>query len=201
MELLSDFDLDTNEACNPVSINITNTTDTNNQNIASWLWDYDNGQTSTSINPLTQFYPNPDTIIVSLEATNDLGCSNTTFKALIVKETPSSSFIKAPQVCVNENNALLFDGSSLPIATFNWDFDGGTANPGTGIGPQNVTWSTPGLKRVSLLVEQDDCTSFFEDSLVVNPLPTVLVSSQFDSDTACSNDSLILTALSLLFRL
>ena len=54
---------------------------------------------------------------------------------------------------------VTFTGTAPAGTTYTWDFDGGTASPGTGAGPQTVSWSTTGTKVITLSLDNGGCTS------------------------------------------
>lgn len=74
-----------------------------------------------------------------------------------VKDLPTADFTVESPVCVDAPATVTFTGANANGSTFVWDFDGGTANPGTGMGPHEVTWSTPGTKTISLTVDNNTC--------------------------------------------
>ena len=68
---------------------------------------------------------------------------------------------------VNVNDVLTFTGTAPAGSTYNWNFGGGTATPGTGAGPQTVYWFTPGTKTVTLTVVNGGCTDTYTDTVNV----------------------------------
>lgn len=72
-------------------------------------------------------------------------------------------------VCVGESFNLLFNGTAADGATFVWDFDGADT---TVIGTESylVSWDTPGIKTINLLVT-DNCSA--TGSLLVEVLPAL----------------------------
>ena len=84
--------------------------------------------------------------------------------------TPQASFtINNHSVGVTNTVSIVFTGSAPAGTTYSWNFDGGSANPGTGAGPQTVSWNTVGTKNVSLTLDNGGCTSSaFADTVQVN---------------------------------
>lgn len=76
-----------------------------------------------------------------------------------VYQQPTSGFTAEAAICSDETATVTFTGVAGPGAVFNWNFGGGSATPGTGPGPHEVAWTTPGLKNISLTVTQSGCTS------------------------------------------
>ncbi|MEM7368204.1 MAG: PKD domain-containing protein [Bacteroidota bacterium] len=93
-------------------------------------------------------------------ATDPSGCVFTGSTTLEVIPTPVGTFTATPsQICPETPVDISFVGSSLPTATFIWDFDGGTILNGSGGGPYQIAWSTPGPKTLSLDIDQFGCAS------------------------------------------
>jgi gliding motility-associated-like protein len=86
------------------------------------------------------------------------------------------AFTATSPICAGQEASIVtYTGSSTPTAaaTVAWDFGGGTAVPGTGLGPHSVTWSTPGNKVVSLSISGGACAAASHDTIVeVVPSPT-----------------------------
>jgi len=70
-----------------------------------------------------------------------------------------ATFNVTSPICVNDSVLFTFNGSPSPTSSgfFNWNFDGGVATPGTGIGPHIVTYSEAGFKNVSLSISSNLC--------------------------------------------
>ena len=96
---------------------------------------------------------------------------------LIILSPDNSTFQITPEVCIGQAAEAIYTGMATLTANFSWDFDGGTATPGAGPWVQEVYWDTPGLKTVSLVVEEFGCTApvFTQSVMVVEPLslPTI----------------------------
>ncbi len=95
-------------------------------NGSSWYWDFDNGQTDSTSDPMVRF----DTgriHMVSLIATSSCGTTDTVVKSLFVDSTiiPSAGFNMTPLNRVCPGTAVAFtNNSSNPGHTF-WDFGTG----------------------------------------------------------------------------
>ncbi len=84
--------------------------------------------------------------------------------------SPSANFsLGAHTESVGSNDLLTYTGSSTSSsATYSWNFAGGSASPGVGVGPHLVSWATPGLKTVSLIVIDGGCASAaYSDTVMV----------------------------------
>ena len=98
---------------------------------------------------------------------------------------PVISFTADATVCITDFNTITFDGTANNNAIFTWDFDGGTAVPGTGPGPHQVLWDTPGSKTVTLNIQDNGCTApQFQQQVQVDEeltAPTVTCSATTES--------------------
>jgi PKD repeat protein len=90
-----------------------------------------------------------------------------------VTPTPSAAFtVGSPSVVTSANESVVFTGSAPGATSYSWSFDGGTASPGTGAGPQTVTWSTAGTKVITLTLDNGGCLSTVSDTVTVNDKST-----------------------------
>ena len=105
-------------------------------------------------------------------------CSGSNTLEIHVFATPTGDFtIGPPVLCINDEATITYNGTATPGATYTWNFNGGTATPGTGAGPHTVSWATPGAKNVTLVVSENGCTSGPSSSSVTveAPLPAPLI--------------------------
>lgn len=78
---------------------------------------------------------------------------------IVVNPQPSAAFATTGPVCVDAPSTITYTGGAAAGATYDWDFGGGTANPGTGQGPHQVSWSTAGTQTITLTVTENNCAS------------------------------------------
>lgn len=104
-------------------------------------------------------------------------CTDTEPITVTVKAIPTADFMVVSPICIDSSTTVTFTGTASPNATFNWNFGGGTAIPGTGPGPHTVDWVTSGSKTITLTVTDDGCTSQpVSQTVVVNskmPVPVI----------------------------
>jgi len=100
---------------------------------------------------------------------NNGGCSASDTVLINFLQTPTSSFTATTIQCANGSSTITYTGNASSNATFNWNWSGGNAIPGTGIGPHVVTWNTPGTYTISLTVSENGCTSPPTSVQVINP--------------------------------
>ena len=70
------------------------------------------------------------------------------------------------------NDMVTYTGTPSTSGLYTWNFAGGTASPGVGVGPHLVSWSTPGLKTITLSVTDTGCTSLVYSDTVLVTIPT-----------------------------
>ena len=88
--------------------------------------------------------------VQALDAWNAMG----DFSAQLQATVETTLSLDAPtSVCVDDQAHFTYNGT-VQTGTPTWDWDGGTA-VGSGFGPYNVSWSTPGLKTVTLTANGD----------------------------------------------
>jgi len=75
-------------------------------------------------------------------------------------------------VCSNENDTITYTGTAGTGATFTWELDGGALISGSGQGPLIVNWNTPGVKTVTLTIEENSILTVVSRNVTVLPVPT-----------------------------
>jgi gliding motility-associated-like protein len=88
------------------------------------------------------------------------GCApSSSTQTVVVTDAPTSTFTATSTVCGSEAALITYTGNAPANATYTWNFDGGTAIPVNGQGPFSVTWATPGVKTIRLIVSIGTCAS------------------------------------------
>jgi PKD repeat protein len=96
-------------------------------NIVSRLWDFGDGQSSSTNNP-THLYGTEGTFMVKLTVTTSLGCVKDTTKPVLVLGKPVANFSYSSPNCAGDS-VQFSDLSSTPhgsIQEWEWDFGDGT---------------------------------------------------------------------------
>ncbi len=96
--------------------------------IASWLWDFGDGNTSTAQSP-SYTYTAPGTYTVTLAATSDSGCVNNFTQVVTVAPFPVPAFTVVDE-CENVLSTFI-DGTTLGagvISSWQWNFGDGTTS-------------------------------------------------------------------------
>ena len=105
-------------------------------------------------------------------------CSYSASREIVINEQPTATFTVDDSICINSTSTITYTGSAGQGADYSWDFGGGSADPGTGAGPHEVSWPDGGDKTVSLTVTENDCASeevslqVFVDTLLAEPVIT-----------------------------
>lgn len=137
-----------------IVINYSGSADINDPNaVFNWNW----GGGTIATNPFGQnytvTYPTAGTPTVTLTVIEN-GCQSQPYNQQItVNAVPTATFTYPSQLCLNAGGAFQFNGINAGAnATYNWNFNGGTVNSGTGGGPLDVSWASTGNKQVTLSV-------------------------------------------------
>ena len=165
-----DFSASNTSGCYPLAVNFTDLTNPRSDSIASWLWDFGDGNTSTLQNP-SHVYNSARNFNVTLQVRNSNGCVSTLTKTSLIQINTGvlAQFTNDyPQTCkapvtINFQNQSTGTGS----VNYTWDFgDGNTSNL---INPSH-TYSTNGTYTVKLvIINGNGCT----DTLIKSNAVTV----------------------------
>jgi Peptidase C10 family/Spi protease inhibitor/PKD-like domain/Secretion system C-terminal sorting domain len=98
---------------------------------------------------------------ISVYGANSCGTGASYYLSSIIPVTnPTSTFTVAHNtIAVGYGDVITYTGTGTATSTYSWNYAGGTATPGTGMGPNTVIWSSTGTKVVSLSVTESGCTS------------------------------------------
>ncbi len=168
--------------CRGTATNFTNTS----SGATSYNWNFGDGVgTSINQNP-TYTYINAGVYTTSLTAINSFSCSAVSTNTVLVNIFPTVSF-SAPPVCLGTSSS--FNNSSTPTTniTYSWSFGNGASTTDTS-STQNPTYLYPssGTYTVTLTITPTDgCVSTKTNTVLVNPIPTVSVTSP--SPVVCWN--------------
>ena len=87
------------------------------------------------------------------------GCPFTEPYTITVFDSITADFIIDPIICIADVATLTFTGNASGGATYDYDFTPATVVSGTGAGPYQLSWSSPGPKTVRLQVNENGCFS------------------------------------------
>ncbi len=143
------FTADNLSGCAPLTVKLS---DQSTGSPVKWLWDFDNGNTSTLQNPGVVFI-NPGTYEVELEIWDAANNSSKTTRTITVFKNPVANFTASPlEICVGES--VSFSDASTKgdadISGITWDFGDGSSitqnNP-------SHTYNSHGKFRITQLVQ------------------------------------------------
>ncbi len=169
----------------------------NNQSTNSpvqWNWDFGDGTTSTALNP-AHTYSSPGTYDVTLTAINNIGCTDTIHKNVIVNPKPVANFSSTTS-CFGQptcftNASTVSSGS---ITNWSWNFgDPGSGSSNTSI-QQNPchTFTTQGINSTLTLTTNAGCQSSISLPVTFSPDPV----SSFSATVSCTGGTTCFTDLS-----
>jgi PKD repeat protein len=151
----------------------------NNQssNFNTCLWDFGDGNTSTSMNP-SHIYNSPGTYTVTLIAYNSqFGCTSSLSKTgyIQILDNPAASFTANITALCNPQTPVLFQAQASSAVNFIWHFGDGTTS--TQPSPSHI-YGQAGLYDVTLItINQLGCTDTVVQSAYIevldNPVPVI----------------------------
>jgi gliding motility-associated-like protein len=143
--------LSTNNVCAGTPVTLSATTVLGS---TPYSYTWDTGQTGASI-PVTP----AQTTAYTATVTDRYSCSASEAATVTTLSSATSTFTADANACVNVPAAVTYIGSGLQGSTYAWNFDGGVPVNGSGQGPYQVGWATPGVKNVTLQVTENGCVS------------------------------------------
>ncbi|MFB6258523.1 MAG: PKD domain-containing protein [Flavobacteriales bacterium] len=129
IEPVADFTVDTSSGCQPLTVNFTDLS-FSNEAISSWSWDLGDGTSSSMQNP-THTYSDTGSYTVSLAIENVEGCSDTVIKldTIEVGQPPQAGFTPTDTVGCHPFTVPFTDTSSDYTDEWHWSFgDGGMSD-------------------------------------------------------------------------
>lgn len=195
------FDIDTFIGCEPLTIEFQNTTVEGEDSIETWAWDFDDGTPiwdKDFVLDGKHVFKDADTFFVTLGATSQLGCYNSTVRAIVAKPRPGTDFRMPPSGCVGESVFLEYSGTYPGEAVLQWTFEDAAITDSAGL-DYNVTWNINGNKLVTLRGNIEECDSYRERYININSLPIVFLESDILEDTICERRETIFEGNPILY--
>ncbi len=126
------------------------------------------GWTGTSNTASITLTPGATTATLAVSGVNACGSGAAYTTTVTSLASPVASYsVSSHSVLQATHVSVTFNGTAASGTTYTWSFDGGTATPGTGAGPQTVSWTTTGTKTVTLTLNNGGCTSTYTDTIQV----------------------------------
>ena len=170
-------------ACEPYEFYLLNLTQPDTP-IVSWVWDFNNGQTSNDMQPDTIQYSNPGTYYPIVHTEDVLGCQSSAAIELVASDPVAAFDVVTPFLCLSDSLLLL--NTSITYTDdpdFNWTFGDGTVDSTfDGI----HFYNTPGTYGLGLYLNDGGCVDslFLADTIVVIP-DTFSILPDYDN-TSCT---------------
>ncbi len=193
-----DFTSAVDSGCVPLTVQFTGPS----QNVATWAWDFGNGQTSTAQNPST-IYDTIGQYNVVLIVTDNGGCSDTITKSQFIDAIGANVSISSSAItgCIPFDIDLAdISNVTAPIVSRTWVFGNGdtlVGNDSTTSYIYDTVLTAPAIQgdgiNISLITQDSDgCINI--GTITVYPGDPV---AEFDSASyiLCSEDSLVFTAI------
>lgn len=178
LSIIPDFNTGGSSFCDGAAVQITDQSYSGLGSVASWQWDFDNGETSNSQNPIIT-YTAPGNYDITLAITDQAGCSDTTVFAITVEATPEADML-VNDIC--QGDTLSFtDQSTISTGNIdNWLWQFGDGNGSNLQNPVHV-YDTSGTFNVSLLVSTPQgCADSVTSTVEIYSLPAASADYEVD---------------------
>ena len=163
------------EVCLGTPINFTDLSTAPNSTVTQWLWNFGDGNTSTSQNP-TKTYVSAGTYTVTLTVNSAIGCTSTiATKPVVVNPLPSANFTTSLPACETRN--ITFTDASVAnagnLVKWTWNYGDGTNAVLNNSNPFIHTYTTAGNYNATLQVQTNKgCSSIvLTKPIIIYPLP------------------------------
>jgi gliding motility-associated-like protein len=154
----------------------TDASASNGSTITAWLWNFGDGQTSTTQNP-SHTYTTAGNFTVQLTATNSNGCTSaTTSQTIHISALPVAAFSYSTPDCTGSAITLtdVSTSSGGSITSWVWNFGDNTTVAKTSSEAFQHTYSAAGTYTVTLAITNSGgCSSTTSQTITISPLPVV----------------------------
>lgn len=180
-----DFELDKPRICLPSTVNFLDLS-VGDTTIASIEWDLGNGLMSSASNPSATYTDASimgNSIIVSVTATDVVGCGGTAMDTITIYEPVST--IQASDNIICEGEMINFAASDFTqegsFLNFDWNFDNGEVGMAQF---DTITYTMPGNYTVTLNYTEDStgCMGSTTTDIEVQEFPVASFISNFDNE-------------------
>ncbi len=121
---------------------------------------------------------NPTTTTQYILKSTSGGCIHYDTVTVVVVPLPGATFLLPDAVCTGTVTTLSYTGGAGAAAQYDWDFGGAVVLSGSGQGPYQLQWNTPGSYTVSLVVTDNyGCVNSFQKAITVYQSPTAAFSA------------------------
>lgn len=186
------FGIDTGFFCNSGTVQFIDSTYSSDQ-ILSYLWNFGDGNSSSSLAAPSHTYTSPGLFNVSLTVATLNGCVNTITKQALVRvvATPSIAIIGDSSFCLPANIQLQAQwlNPDTSVLRWQWNIDGTIYNTQTL--PNIISLVSDTITARLIAVNGSGCADTAYNNIIVHPPPPVFAGND---TTICVNTSAILTA-------
>ncbi len=188
------FVADSLSGCAPVISNFTDNTVINAPGLlSSWYWDFGNGMSSTSQNPMGISFENPSassvaTYGVSLVVTSDKGCigKDSVINMISSFPIPVAAFTFSPDQTDIYDREITFTDQSI-IGTV-WDWDLGDGNTSTLQHPIHEYADSGSFNVVLYMENVYGCKDTARKTVIIDPVFAIWIPNVFTPDGDEIND-------------
>jgi len=188
---VADFVPNTTSSCSPLCATFTDMSTIASGTIASWSWNFGDGNTSSIQNPNHCYFNSTGSVLtydVTLTITSGAGCQATDVQnaLMTVFPDPVADFIATPQPATVSNPLITFTNTSLNGTTYEWDF--GNGNTSTQFSPSNI-YLIEGIYFVTLVTESTfGCVDSITQQVEIKPEFLLYVPNTFSPNADGQND-------------
>lgn len=152
------FNYNSQKACIKDSIHFFDASTAKNSTVASWLWSFGDGKTSSDKNPVHQ-YADSGSFKVSLFIKSATGCTSDTFSQMIyINKAPAAAFTISTLACENDPFIItdLSKSNGGSLKSWYWNLGDGTSTNYANGDAFTKTFAAAGDYSISLHVETTD---------------------------------------------
>jgi PKD repeat protein len=173
-----------------VFTDLSETTDT----IITWKWFFGDDSTSVLQNP-SHLYQIADTFNVTLWAFTQSGDSAGRTRQVIVKMSPSASFI-ADTICTGIKTTFTSTSNNKGLTITSWQWIFGDNDNSTSEGSVQHLYAADGSYHAQLILTADNsCTNSFSGEVQVGKVPAPVITYIYGGSILCEGDSAIIQAV------
>ena len=190
---LADFSF-TNPNCLSDSVHFTGTSTTTGFVITSYLWNFDDLTTQTTLNAVKKFSTSGNQNVRYRIFANN-GCAGDTTKIITIYDNPIANFGFTSPICPKDSIRIT-DSSSITlgsITTYQWNFGDGNTLTRTTNTPFFHQYNNSGLYTIKLVLTSNNGCKSDTAFRVVTVSPAPLARFGYDRSSICVNDSIRLT--------
>jgi PKD repeat protein len=162
---------DTDQCFSGNNFVFTNQT-TINTGSSTYSWDFGDMTTSSQTSP-SKSYSAYDTFDVTMIATSDLNCQDTTSAQMIVFPMPEAGFtINDSDQCLRDNYFQFTDNSHIPYGSFTHFWNLGESATSTSQNPTHQYLNFDSITIGLWVTSQHGCIDSSFKNIVINPMPS-----------------------------